>query len=453
MVVLLIFLKFELFIKETTSIKEINDKSSLQAFFHMNTVQTIAYLNKNHPNVDSEQELSGLYQSFKKYGIKVSFPSKPEGKKRRFIFSHAKSLRFKGEIDEFISECNGLICLYDYEEKVPWSLLAKPVNTFKTGVNEKYIDRHLHKYTVYKVNEGTTVNMYYYNGSWRISSSRGYDVTELVWNGKKTYKEVLKEVLYKYSILYDEFLEALDKNASYTFGFKHPDFHPFWDGKDTGQYNFWFIQKFHNKDGVVPMGEKLKKLRVDGQTIEEKPGNIRTLFKKLGNSLDDFLETKNVLYGYILRTDHKDVSINSRNILLESRLLKTIRNLYYHSKYQKNSHELKLDREKYIVASAFLDRKKYAMFTELFPQYKNEFNEYEKIYKILLKELTGIYTKPGSTDSPFYLFAQKIANQINKKVTIKKNNPHLQHLLSTFILDPVFLTTFYTLRWDFSSKE
>lgn len=416
-------------------------------------MNTIAFLNEYYPTVESEKELSTLYQNFKKYGIKVSFPSKPEHKQRRFIFSHAKSLRFKGEIDNVISECNGLVCLYDYGAEVPWSLLARPVNTFRTGVNARYINRHLDKYTVYKVNEGTTVTLYYYNDSWRIASSRGYDVTDLTWNKKSTYSQTLKEVLYKYSIGSEDFYAALDTSASYVFGFKHPGFHPFYEGLNIGIYNFWFIQKFHSKSGFMKMDEELKDLCVDEQSVVKTPDDIHSLFARLGDSLDTFQQSKKVLYGYILRTDSKQVSMESRNIFLESRLLKTIRNLFYHSKYLKDSNELKLDREKYIVAHHFLNEKTHKTFIELFPQYGSEFTKYENIYKILIKELTRIYTKPDSKDSEFSPFAKKIANIINKKVSIRSNTPSLEHLLSTFILDPAFLTTFYTLRWDFSSED
>ncbi len=417
-------------------------------------LKTVQYLNKKYPTLESE-DISRLFKDFKKYGIKVSFPS-ADGKCRRFIFSSTKSFRFGGKIDEFVSECNGLVLLFTAGQTSPWSLLVKPILTFRTGINEKYINQNLHKFSITRVNEGTTINLYHFDGSWRMSTSRGYDVTDLVWNRKKTYKEVFREVLAKRKIDLDDFFAALDTESSYVFGFKHPDFHPFWEGKTEGIYDFWFIQRFHSTKGLCsPLTSDGKSMDFPLQserTLAEEPTNVKQLFKKLGNSLKDYVENKNVLYGYILQTVDENIPPENRNILLESSLLKNIRKLFYHSNFQKESREAKFNREKYVITVAFLSGDQHETFQNLFPQYAGEFEEYTQIYEKLLKELVGIYTKTTST-SNYAPFANNIAGLLNQKITITPKTQNLEHVLSTFILDPVFAKTFYSLRWDLSTEE
>ena len=108
-------------------------------------MQTISYLNKKHSSLSKDGDVYALYDDFKKYGIKVSFPSTASGSRRRFIFSPTGRARFRKQTDKFIEECNGLICVYDSSREIRWSVLVKPMGTFRNGVKKEYINRNLDK--------------------------------------------------------------------------------------------------------------------------------------------------------------------------------------------------------------------------------------------------------------------------------------------------------------------
>jgi hypothetical protein len=65
--------------------------------------------------------------------------------------------------------------------------------------------------------------MYYWeeSKSWHISTTRSYDNTNIVWDKKNTYENMLNTVLNEYNTNYTNFCKELDKDTCYTFGIKH----------------------------------------------------------------------------------------------------------------------------------------------------------------------------------------------------------------------------------------
>ena len=109
--------------------------------------------------------------------------------------------RFKSDFNNPISfECNGSLVSYNKIEK-KWKTLVVPTELFNSqnlckdelNTNIKNMD-----YTLYKVYDGTVVNLYFYNGSWRISTNKAYDATDLIFIENKTYQNILEELFSYY---------------------------------------------------------------------------------------------------------------------------------------------------------------------------------------------------------------------------------------------------------------
>lgn len=103
--------------------------------------------------------------------------------------------------------------------------------------------------TIYKLNDGTIVSLYYKNG-WHIATINGYDVSSFYWFGNKTYSELLFELISKYKLevnITDNVLDfpTLNKEYCYTIGFTHKDFHP-----HTTTESVWNISVSNNYTSV-----------------------------------------------------------------------------------------------------------------------------------------------------------------------------------------------------------
>ena len=159
----------------------------------------------------------------------------------RMVFYTSKNARFDSEDKTSLwSECNGYVV-----DTVNMKPLVVPILSFKSNVNKDTLDRYMGQglYDIYKVEDGTVINLYWweYAGKWCISTTRGYDVSDVKW-GAKTYTQILGELVKFYGTTLPVFHDSLDKGHCYTFGFKHIDMHPFKEGKMEYINKLWFIQ-------------------------------------------------------------------------------------------------------------------------------------------------------------------------------------------------------------------
>jgi hypothetical protein len=129
-----------------------------------------------------------------------------------------------------------------------WQLLVAPPPAFNLRPAAREVDALLAEdaYECIRVEDGTVVTLYCWDhpqrgATWSLATSNGYDVSSLYWMGTKTYSEVVFDLV---SRLHPAFVSAtgaalvteagetrltftaLDPSHSYTFGFRHHDFHP-----------------------------------------------------------------------------------------------------------------------------------------------------------------------------------------------------------------------------------
>jgi len=224
-----------------------------------------------------------------------------------------------------------------------------------TTINLYYDENYISSETLTKLDSNQLKTFYTYKkGDWIYSTKNSFDVKKMIWRGFE-YGQVINDVLKEYP----EFtLEKLSKDKSYSLGFKHPAFHPFgqpaeWniniqDNNTKKEWikTAWFIQstciteilnnkkieEIKNKEGTESeiktkkikdeienevKKEEIKKqymiiknteeyIGLPLQKIIEPKGSISNIFKKLRNSLQDFLfsnETATSAFlGLILRS-------------------------------------------------------------------------------------------------------------------------------------------------------
>ena len=134
--------------------------------------------------------------------------------------------------------CVGLIGTIN--EKKLTILSSMPSSPIK--LNEKDLPRIFREFDDFKclkMDDGTSIGLYYYDDTWVIRTINGYDVGRFTWNGVPTYQDVLNDVLDSYP---DFKLENLNKYKCYTIGFKNTKFHPFLEGQHDPIVRAWFIQ-------------------------------------------------------------------------------------------------------------------------------------------------------------------------------------------------------------------
>ena len=192
----------------------------------------------------SKNDIDDKRSIFFKKNIKSSYS---KSNIERIIF-YSKFKGYKLDLsDPIVRECNGYI--FNIKNNKP---LVIPTNVLSNIINYDFVDKNINSYDIYKVYDGTIINLYWWEkeNSWKISTTKGYDVTELKWS-EITYENAFHSILENiYNLLPNDFYSQLDKKCCYTWGFNHPKFHPFWEGKDNQKGYIWFVQSCDMSDYI-----------------------------------------------------------------------------------------------------------------------------------------------------------------------------------------------------------
>jgi len=349
----------------------------------MNIIQSL-----NENDFNGITDASEIRQYFFEDKISVSYEKDLINGRRRFIFTTLKSVRNK-TFNVLNVEANGLIL-----EAPDWNVCHVPP-FFPKSYFDKYTTNALLKnntYDIYYIEDGTVVGLYYYANlnKWIISTSRGIDVNSNIFN-KLTYDTMLNESLTAMGIESEEFFANLDKNKSYTIGFKHPDMHPFQEGKGSSIYKVWFIQ---TADTAIGSEFKVVKNspweKIPGhKKLSFKINSLEPLFNKIHCTFEEFKADGRVNYGFILsaRTSNpKKVGENSV-LMLESKLLNYIRNMWYYASYHKFSNANSYTLQDVILLNSFLNSAHLETFVTIFGQFKDHLSNLQKIEDELIEKV------------------------------------------------------------------
>lgn len=343
------------------------------------TVDSIESL-LNKINELEDKSFDNVYDNIKdtleKYKIKLIY----EPNKARVVLT-----RYRNKSDyetKIVSEANGIIL-----DTKTWKVLAMPIYAINPSPKYSYVRHNIKNYEIYPINDGTTINLYWYENKWRLGSSNAYELNNLTYMGGKTYWEMFIEVVG------EDVLSKLKKDCSYVIGFRHHDLHPFL--YDPQKY--WLIEAYKlstlesckSEFNFLPTQDAIRISKLD--ILENNNTNAYINFIKNKTSYaDKAKDYSNIIhYGYILRTSYKTAKGNS-NILLESTLLKRIRQCIYNMSKEKKEKELvkKLkitneNRFNYFTMRSYLDFTYRKYFIELFPQQSSLYLKFDKYFSEL----------------------------------------------------------------------
>jgi len=304
---------------------------------------------------------------------------------REFIFSCKKNVRSPD--NKLMLEANGLIL-----QAPDWTPLVIPPTRPTNYFNKDIINSLLRKneYKIYLLEDGTIVNLHFCKKTkqWVLSSVRGLNINNTVFN-IFSYSHMFNESLSYNGINMYEFYNNLDKSKCYTFGFKHPDLHPFMENSGMPIYKVWFVQMVNLKKNKVITtspwnfipGHKVYKPNVK---------NLKELFSETRNSYTNFVKNKSILYGFLLISKNPETSdehLGYSSILLESYLMKHIKDMWYDARYVRFSKIKEFNRVDTILLNSFLDRTRTELFNNIFYQYNNYILDLNAMENYIVEEI------------------------------------------------------------------
>jgi hypothetical protein len=427
----------------------------------MNVIKFIDTLDDKSPsNVRSELYKHGILSTYENHDDESKSGTQPT----RMVFYTSKNQRFvrESKMPELLSECNGLII--DMETLKP---VVIPTYSLMHNIDSVAINANLanNLYDVYPAQDGTIINLYYWEPmkSWRISTGRSMDATDSNW-GNTTYVDILEELLFVNKGNLETFYEHLDTTKCYTFGFKHPSMHMFHEGTNGPVYKLWFIQSVELDTGVVSnevndtaLNELMSQYKISKQfpiDIPVSDGATMSLAHfnyNIKTALKEFLKSGKVCYGFILRSRYPSRTGGNNTILLESTLMQKIRHLWYHSNYNEIAKQFDYDREKFTIIYSYLNINTHTSFIQLFPQYNEHYTQLSKITTTLVKGVAA-YTaslETGATINNVDGVIKHIYESIDKLYALHSSDKNIIKMISSYVLDTNFVDVYYKrFQWD-----
>jgi hypothetical protein len=359
------------------------------------------------------------------------------------ILFHAQH-NYKNSDLQYISEANGLIL-----QRSTYKPLVVPPRTLRHNLDTNVVNRFLvsNFYTIYAAVDGTTVNLYYWNGRWTFSTAKGISMNDVKWHDL-TYEEMFIQALETHGYTWETFLSMLDENYSYTFIMRHPSIHKF----NNQQAHLYFVQYVNlatTSDKYLKVYNINTTLNIPTQDtipyIEIK--NMSTLYRKAVNALDHYKKTGEICYGFILRSVDILITQEHSDLYVESSLMKYIRKTWYDKDLINSCNKNNWNKEKIVTLTAFLvDKGKRSDFYTLFPQYRSMLTDYENLTNLLIdKVIQASNGELADTTDPLELEAKSVWEKIHSKWFLPADAPveHKKEIAKSIIYNLNYVLTLY----------
>lgn len=268
-------------------------------------------------------------------------------------------------ISPIMRECSGIVI-----DHVKCTVLAyPPPPVIFTNCEDITQIENIDEMNLYKIDDGTTI-MLYYDQKWCYATNRAIDVSEMYQYGHKiTYGDALKQSLEQYQFSFDH----LDKNVSYTIGFHHDILHPHRSKSSGPEYRAWFIAAYDHQGNQIECDIGIPKQERD--TIP-----VSCVIEYTTDAKFNWLNEKGVDYGFIFEG-------NNVRYMIESSLLRAIRNTYYNNKIMKELYENEIcHKEIYLCTKYAIARSN--TITTLFPHFQETYDNIIDIMETAIESIT-----------------------------------------------------------------
>lgn len=378
---------------------------------------------------------------------------------------------------ELYRQLNGIVLQYP-----GWKVLAVPASMFNQKPRESELIKNLSDYDVYPIIDGTVVTLYWHDtvnggpGSWRLSSTNGFDVTDYCWMSGLTYFAAIMKIAERYPQFS---LARLNKSCSYTIGFRHHDFHPMRSDPEK----LWFIQSCNldilNNLLVTPLSasqfldSSASKASTQAQPMlvinsndnigipiqrpilfntDDGAAIMNLLHQYNENSLDAFMRgskgdfVNEPHYGYFLRpkTHRGDLC----DVMFESKVLHLLRKTMYNFPKKRALGDGELTattRIEYAILRAYLGITIRYPFITLFPQYESSYKRYDDLFNKIAARIVQIISKRNDkkhADAKIETLAQSFADHIKESGVNVTNSEGINIILS-FLRDQRYLELYF----------
>ncbi len=318
-----------------------------------------------------------------------------------------------------VTECNGLVLEYAGGS---WRVLAMPMpnctitSMSMTQVNKFYQEK---RYQIYELLDATTVNMYHYDGSWRMSTCKGYDVTDLPFVNDCTYMQVFERLVCQKYCNFE--MDQLDPECCYTVALRCSDFHLFDETKHlksrTNGNDYIKLLKVTSLGALADINlEQVAVALPIYSPIEIKSAaSVSMLMNYAKHAYSKYakgFDTNNFkfkpLHGYVLRSASSAVPRAYKNIKIISSLFAVIKHGLYRKPFESCNH---------MLACMFTDRLRKEQFKILFDQYAPQFSALEAIAQVVCQSVTAPTQDcaEGEKD-PLQVLADQVVTQLGRSV-------------------------------------
>lgn len=393
-------------------------------------------LNTLSKNMSIEYEddfISGMFKAELKTYLSRNLV--PIGVRFKLEENESKTCRLVLNIDRsranfripLIRQCNGAMIVFKNTRPITASLLVLSYNEFspQSSVDiEQFLRDGLYK--IYQVQDGTSINLYYYNNTWVYGTKNAWDIENMIWRNAR-YGDILDKLFEQYSVDFDR----LNPDIVYSIGYSHPDHHPF---QRTGK--MWLISAYDKKNRThitpdigIPIQEPINLVTVKNYT--------KHLNQECEAALKNYLSTGEVFLGYILRsTDPKAFMFS--DILMESTLYAEIKKCIYDMPYTKNYKEKKVSfyNLNHVIISNWLDFSKRQMFIKLFPQFGDIISKLEDS----LSKAIDIIMGASNEDMNITILATKLSTLMNKY--LDQTTINNKQKLTNLAMNPAYADAF-----------
>lgn len=351
-------------------------------------MNTIKFLNNNtDANLPIKSVMNKLRTAF--YAIGICWTDELQGEfinnnpYRVILYTRSTNVEFKNPM---CKECNGLVVEY-FSGK--WKLLAMPMHSICTNkISMKKVNMlySANAYDTYEVLDATILTLYYYNGRWRLSSKKSYDIGDIEMVNGITFMDAIHDLM---ESKYKSFkFNNLNCQFSYTIGLRYSRYHIFDEtkhmdnrttnippeGVDMNSYIMVLavadLQTAHYVSKYVAGLPRQNPMTRKDLNINVLLNYARSAYAKYAKAyrLQNFKYKP--LYGYVLRAKHKNVPNEYSTIYIESELYKIIKTGLY-----KDNSAIRNANYNQLIVQMSNNYDRYEQFKILFQQFDDKFNK------------------------------------------------------------------------------